>query len=462
MLFSSNIFLFAFLPVVLAVYYGLLKDRGRRNRFLLLASVVFYAWGSVPHVLILLGSIVANWFFANWIVKKVETKSRRWALAAAISFNVLILFIFKYLSFTIANVNTLFNCELNVPKIALPLGISFFTFQAMSYVIDVYKGKGKALRNPLDVGLYISLFPQLVAGPIVRFEDFNDQIQNREESFDSIREGLFRFGYGLGKKVLIANSLGVVAETAFAQSGPSLMMAWLGAISFTLQIYFDFSGYSDMAIGLGKMFGFQFKENFNYPYISASVSEFWRRWHISMGSWFRDYIYIPLGGSRVARPRVFLNLFIVWAITGLWHGANWTFVAWGMLQFLAIAVEKLFKVKEVKGFFRRGLGITYTLLFVILGWVFFNSPTIGDGARYISSMFNSTVLSDSLALTMLSENWLVIALGLMLSTPIYANLKKRLASSHQWVECCVVTCVYLLSFIFVVKGSYSPFIYFNF
>lgn len=367
MLFSTNIFLFAFLPICLAIYYGLLGKRLIRNRFLLLASIIFYAWGSVPHVFIMLGSIVVNWAFAIAIDKRGEECKRKTILAIAVLTNVAVLFVFKYLSFTIVNMNALFHCDWSVPQIALPIGISFFTFQAMSYVIDVYRGHGKALKSVFDVGLYISLFPQLVAGPIVRFEDFEEQIQHRKESFSSVCDGIYRFGYGLGKKVLIADNLAIVAEMAFQQLEPSMLMAWLGAISFTLQIYFDFSGYSDMAIGLGKMFGFQFKENFNYPYISTSVSEFWRRWHISMGSWFRDYIYFPLGGSKVAKGRMFSNLFIVWAVTGLWHGANWTFIAWGMLQFIAIGTEKLAGLKTVNGVLRKSVGLVYTMLFVIVG-----------------------------------------------------------------------------------------------
>ena len=462
MLFSTNIFLFAFLPVCLAIYYGLLRKRWARNRLLLLASIFFYAWGSVPHVFLMLGSIIINWAFALIIDNGGNERKRRTILTMAILTNVTVLFVFKYLSFTIVNLNAFFYCDWSVPQIALPIGISFFTFQAMSYVIDVYRGHDKALTSIYDVGLYISLFPQLVAGPIVRFEDFREQIQHRKESFDSICDGIYRFGYGLGKKVLIADNLAIVAEMAFQQHEPAILMAWLGAITFTLQIYFDFSGYSDMAIGLGKMFGFQFKENFNYPYISTSVSEFWRRWHISMGSWFRDYIYFPLGGSKVAKGRMFFNLFVVWAVTGLWHGANWTFIAWGMLQFIAIGIEKLVGLKTMNGVVRKSVGLVYTMLFVIIGWVFFNSATIAEGAHFVYAMFTNYDIGDILALTLIRENAVVLVLGIILSTPVYTFFRNKLSTRYQWIEGAMVSSIYVLSFIYVVKGSYSPFIYFNF
>ena len=315
MLFSSNIFIFIFLPIVLFVYYFLLgKSRNLQNIFLFIASLFFYAWGEPKFVFIMLLSIIYNWLMGLLVDKyRDNNKISKLIISVDVLGNLFIIFIFKYLMFTINNINSIFDLSLTVPNIALPIGISFFTFQAISYVIDVYRGKGEAQRNLINVGLYISLFPQLIAGPIVRYETVAYEIKNRKENIDDFTDGIVRFIVGLGKKVIISNNMALVADKAFNLinngSSPieeiSILMSWLGAIAYTLQIYFDFGGYSDMAIGLGKMFGFHFLENFNYPYISKSATEFWRRWHISLSSWFRDYVYIPLGGSRVNKLDIF-------------------------------------------------------------------------------------------------------------------------------------------------------------
>ena len=326
MLFSSVEFIFIFLPIVIFVYYVLLrKSRTLQNIFLTFSSLLFYAWGEPKFVIVMIISILINWYLAIRVDKKRENKkSIKLLLCMTIIINLSILFIFKYLMFTLTNINNIFGSNLSVPNITLPIGISFFTFQAISYVIDVYRKNGEVQKNPLNVALYIAFFPQLIAGPIVRYETIAKQIKSRQETFDDFASGVCRFMVGLGKKVLLSNTLAIVADNAFNMNSInelSVLMAWLGAIAYTFQIYYDFSGYSDMAIGLGKMFGFSFLENFNYPYISKSISEFWRRWHISLGSWFRDYVYFPLGGSRVdTKKRLLFNLFVVWFLRGYGTG----------------------------------------------------------------------------------------------------------------------------------------------
>ncbi|MDR2137258.1 MAG: MBOAT family protein, partial [Synergistaceae bacterium] len=345
MVFSSTVFLFLFLPGLLAVYYNPFflfsksphKGRTFRNTILLLASLCFYAWGEPLFVFAMMASILVNWGFGLLLARG---KSKKGVLTAAVIYNVGLLFVFKYLSFTLRNVDYVFRTGVTV-DIALPIGISFFTFQLMSYVFDVSRTPELARRNPLDVALYVSLFPQLIAGPIVRFETIAGEIRGRVETSRDFTEGMTRFVFGLGKKLLIANYVGFLADEIFASSLPlSAATAWIGAIAYTLQIYFDFSGYSDMAIGLGWMFGFHFEENFDYPYISKSITEFWRRWHISLSTWFRDYLYIPLGGNRGSKSRTIFNLFIVWLLTGMWHGANWTFIVWGLYYFVLLLAER--------------------------------------------------------------------------------------------------------------------------
>ncbi|MDD3926872.1 MAG: MBOAT family protein, partial [bacterium] len=345
MLFSSSVFIFLFLPVTILVYYALIKNRPLQNILLLIVSLLFYAWGEPWFVFVMIGSIISNWFFGLLIDKHRDSPAKvKFLLVAMLAFNLSVMFIFKYLVFALVNINGLLKTHITVPDITLPIGISFFTFQAMSYVLDVYRKKGDVQINPLNVGLYISFFPQLIAGPIVRYQTIAEMINGRKENFDDFSQGVCRFIVGLAKKILLANTLALVADKAFSLPAGELSVtfAWLGAIAYAFQIFFDFSGYSDMAIGLGKMFGFHFDENFNYPYISKSVSEFWRRWHISLGTWFRDYVYFPLGGSRVtSRGRLVLNLFIVWLLTGIWHGANWTLIIWGLYYFVFITTEKL-------------------------------------------------------------------------------------------------------------------------
>ena len=389
MLFSTSIFIFAFLPCVLLGYYGLFrKSRKWQNIFLTVASLFFYAWGEPWFVLVMVGSILCNWAFA--LLLDTRREKARLIIALSLLVNLGIIFIFKYLTFTLENINGIIGGGIKIPIINLPIGISFFTFQAMSYVFDVNRGHGKAQRNPLDVALYISLFPQLIAGPIVRYETIAEQIHNRRETLDDFSAGVCRFIVGLAKKVLLANTLAVVADAAFAADARSASFAWLGLLAYTFQIYYDFSGYSDMAIGLGRMFGFKFLENFDYPYISRSITEFWRRWHISLGTWFRDYLYFPLGGSRVkSKRRLVFNLFVVWLLTGIWHGANWTFILWGLMYFVLIALEKLTGLDKIltKNRVLSALGHCYTLFFVMMGWALFRAPSVSEASQYITHLF---------------------------------------------------------------------------
>jgi alginate O-acetyltransferase complex protein AlgI len=351
--------------------------------------------------------------------------------------------------------------------VALPIGISFFTFQAMSYVIDVYRKKGKVQYNPLQVGLYVSLFPQLIAGPIVRYETVAEQIEHRVENFKDFSAGITRFCIGLGKKVLIANNMAVVADAAFDliinnEFQASVGMAWLGAIAYTLQIFFDFSGYSDMAIGLGQMFGFHFEENFNYPYISKTVTEFWRRWHISMQTWFRDYVYIPLGGSRVSKPRLIFNIFVVWLCTGIWHGANWTFIAWGLMYFVILTFERLTGLSKKEYWW----GHIYTMVLVIIGWVIFRSTGLGTAFLYIKAMFGigAKGICDKAVWAYIAQNWIYFVFALIGCAPLVPAIDRKLKDNKVWNMVYVVTVVAIMvvSVSFISNNAYNPFIYFNF
>lgn len=456
MLFSTVPFLYFFLPAVLFINNVLLRKNIKyQNVFLLLSSLFFYAWGEPTFVFVMLLSIVLNWGFGIWVDKKRENKT--WILFLMLLFNLSLIFVFKYLMFAMNVINEVFDTHMRVPIINLPIGISFFTFQSISYVIDIYRHHGEVQRNPLNVGLYISFFPQLIAGPIVRYETIAAEINNRKVTWNDFTDGVERFIIGLGKKVLLANNFAVIADHIFSLLPEylDLPLAWLGAISYTLQIFFDFSGYSDMAIGLGRMFGFHFLENFNYPYISRSVSEFWRRWHISLGSWFRDYVYIPLGGNRVAKPLVYRNLFVVWLLTGIWHGANWTFLVWGLMYFVLLALEK-FTELEKRNF--RILGHVYTLFFVVIGWVIFRSETLTDAWNYLHVMFTPSIPDSSpLFLFYISEyKWWLLS-GLFFSIPIVNRSKLHPVINSIW---CIV--IFFLCLVYITKGGYNPFIYFNF
>ena len=388
------------------------KFRKYKNLVLLAFSILFYAWGEPIFVLVMILSIIANYAFGS-LIDKFRNKDKIF-LWISVVFNLGILFIFKYLCFTLQNIGWLINKDFSNIKIALPIGISFFTFQAMSYVIDVYKKKVEVQKSLFNLGLYISLFPQLIAGPIVRYETIAKEIENRNENYDDFAVGTIRFIQGLAKKVIIANNVALIADAAFETpiNELSTAFAWLGAIAYTLQIYFDFSGYSDMAIGLGRMFGFHFLENFNYPYMASSITDFWRRWHISLSSWFRDYVYFPLGGSRVgSKARHIFNLFVVWLLTGIWHGANWTFIVWGLFYFVLLVMEKQTSLVKKKAWW----GHIYTMLFVIIGWVIFRAKNITNAYEYIKVMFVSNGISTDGFWLYWSNYRFYLILGLILS-----------------------------------------------
>lgn len=476
MVFSSAIFIFAFLPFVVFMYFIVLQRHlFLQNIWLLIASIGFYAWGEPKFVIIMLVSILFNYGFARLIEKSGQqkgTKRKKFWLLLAIIFNIGVLVVFKYLNFVISNINHLFGDMIAQTNIELPIGISFFTFQAMSYVIDVYRGEVKAQRNILYIALYISFFPQLVAGPIVRYKDINEQLQKREYSVSYFRDGVKKFIIGLGKKVLISNNLAVVADAAFWRVSDgyeiSTAFAWLGIIAYMMQIYFDFDGYSQMAIGLGKMFGFRFMENFDYPYAAKSITDFWRRWHISLSTWFRDYLYIPLGGNRVktAKRHVF-NLFIVWLATGVWHGANWTFVLWGLIYFLLLICEKysfLYKyIEKSPGWFQH----LYTLFFVNIAWVFFRSDSIAHGCRYLKEMFDGGILIDEQLAQYFWDYKFFFIFAILYSAKVFKRLHSKIKTKRMEIilenmEPIVYISVFMISALNLVTGGYNPFIYFNF
>ncbi len=401
-------------------------------------------------------SIIVNYSFGR-LLDKYRPKNKS-ILVLSIIFNLGVLFIFKYLCFTLQNIGWLINKDFSNLKIELPIGISFFTFQAMSYVMDVYKRKVEVQKSLLNLGLYIALFPQLVAGPIVRYETVAKEIEERNENYDDFAEGTIRFIQGLAKKIIIANNVALVADAAFATPIEELStaFAWLGAIAYTLQIYFDFSGYSDMAIGLGRMFGFHFLENFNYPYMASSITDFWRRWHISLSSWFRDYVYYPLGGSRVtSKARHIFNLFVVWALTGIWHGANWTFIIWGLYYFILLVIEKQLNLDKKKHW----LGHLYTILLVIISWVFFRANNLQNALLYLKIMLILNIsLYDGL---IIYWNSYVIYIFLALIF-LFDHTKKIEKKKYPRLNLFIFILLFFITICYIVRNEYNPFIYFNF
>ena len=454
MVFSSTVFLFLFLPLVIMIYYNpFVKGRKFKNLFLLLASLFFYAWGEPVYVFLMLISILVTWILAFFL----RGRYKKVVLTVGIVYHVGVLFIFKYLTFLTSQLGLILNQDFSYIKIALPIGISFFTFQLMSYFLDVYKGEAKPQKNIFNLGLYVSLFPQLIAGPIVRYNEIEEQINNRAESIENVSAGMKRFIYGLSKKLLLADYLSTIADSSFTRIGDqTVVMAWFGILAYSLQIYFDFSGYSDMAIGLGKMFGFEFAENFNYPYISKSIVEFWRRWHISLSRWFRDYVYIFLGGGYGKPLKVAFNLAVVWILTGIWHGANWTFLVWGILYYLLIVVEKFAGIIDKMGKFSR----VYTLVAVMLCWVVFRANNLGEAFLYIANMFGINA-GNSYSLSAIKDEtgYAVILLASVIGcTPLVKKILDKFAA----IEGVWILLIFALSLIKATSSSYSPFIYFNF
>ncbi|USG64614.1 MBOAT family protein [Brevibacillus ruminantium] len=468
MVFSSVSFLFFFLPLVFAFYFAV--PFAYKNSILLIFSLLFYAWGEPRYIVLMILSIILNYGFGIWIDQAENHRKKRTAiLTLAIAVNIGLLGFFKYANFLVDVVNQVLQTDFYVTPVPLPLGISFYTFHALSYVIDVYRKTEKAQRNLFNLSLYITFFPQLVAGPIIRYNAVAEQLSKRVFSSIQFAEGIKRFILGLSKKVLLANPLGFVADTVFATPVMDLSSggAWIGIIAYTLQIYYDFSGYSDMAIGLGKMFGFEFAENFNYPYISKSISEFWRRWHISLGSWFRDYVYIPLGGSKVAPWKIYRNLLIVWALTGFWHGASWTFIAWGIYYGILIALEKAGLEKMLLRIYP--LNHVVVLLLVMIGWVFFRADNFGYAADFILAMFHSRGhdIFDSQALALLSMNWVPFAIAIIVAAPIYPKLQKwqfgKLMTNVQTGFALLFHCFLFAEVVlYLVNSTYNPFLYFRF
>ena len=471
MVFASPVFLFLFLPLSLALYFLPLKSRTYKNAVLLFASLFFYAWGEPVFVAVMLVSILWNYRCALGIAGEVGSGRKRW-LSAAVVFDLTLMFLFKYLVFTFENLGLLFGGTGEVGfRIELPIGISFFTFQIMSYVFDVYYKKTAVQQNILHLALYISMFPQLIAGPIVRYQTVAQEIAERKETREGFARGTERFIIGLAKKVLIANYMAQVADSIFAQSGMELSVAtaWLGAICYTLQIYYDFSGYSDMAIGLGRMLGFDFPENFDYPFISATISEFWRRWHMTLGGWFRDYLYIPLGGNRVSRGRWIFNTAIVWAATGLWHGAAWNFLWWGVYFGVLLVCEKLVwggLLKKLNGFWRR----VYVLPLLLISFAIFNAANMQQLTGDLKNMIGLGGLDLwSFETGYYLRSYAVLLLSAVVgATPLPKKLWQRFAATRAGQAVSVVAeplfilAMLLIGTAYLVDGSFNPFLYFRF
>ncbi len=466
MVFSSTIFLCVYLPLVLLGYY--ICPKKGRNLFLLIVSLVFYAWGEPKYVFLMIFSILVNYIFGRLMDKnRGRQKRMKLLLVLSVVIDLGLLSVFKYTDFIITNVNAIFGSSFDLLKIALPIGISFYTFQAMSYTIDVYRNDVRVQKNLIDFGMYITMFPQLIAGPIVRYADVQDQLAERSVTTADFSEGVMRFVVGLGKKVLLANQMGAVWSEIYALGGDvSALMAWTGAIAYTFQIYFDFSGYSDMAIGLGRMFGFKFPENFRYPYQSVSITDFWRRWHITLSTWFKEYLYIPLGGNRCGLARQALNLLIVWSLTGFWHGAGWNFVMWGLYYFVILFIEKLFLLKaldKLPKLFRH----VYALLLIVIGWVIFASDDVGVLLPYLGSMFGANGAVGGMDVYTLFTKAVLLIICCVAST----ELPKRLFLSATGamnekaaftIKSVMTIALLALSMILLIGDSYNPFLYFRF
>jgi alginate O-acetyltransferase complex protein AlgI len=484
MVFSSPIFLFLFLPVVLTLY-PVLPGLRLRNLWLLAVSIVFYAWGEALFVFLMLGSTLMNYALGLWVDRESETACGKWAVGVAVALNIGLLAFFKYAGFVAHNLNLLLAWlqlgAIHLPSVRLPIGISFFTFHALSYVIDIYRRKSRAARNPADVALYIFFFPQLIAGPILRWSAMAPQFARRFVTRAGFVEGIRRFIGGLAKKMIVANTVAVPADQIFALSAPELspMAAWFGALCYTLQIYFDFSGYSDMAVGLGKMFGFEFMENFNHPYIAQSIKDFWRRWHISLSSWFRDYLYFPLGGNRGSASRTCFNLILVFFLCGLWHGASWTFVVWGLYHGIFLVLERT-RFGSWADSLPRSLRHAYVLCVVMVGWVLFRADSFPQALLFLKSMFAlGGVAATHLPLKRYCTNQVIcsVLLGIVFAMPFWAWLKSSLIKLVEALpgflqapaqiigfvlEPMLLTALLLISSAWLAGGTYNPFIYFRF
>lgn len=462
MLFSSIPFLYYFLPAVLILYF--ISPKGLKNTTLLLASLFFYAWGEPMYVFLMMGTIICGYVLGLLIEKFSGTWLSRLFLVLSVTLNLAALGFFKYADFFISNVNAATGLSVPLLNIALPIGISFYTFQILSYTIDVYRGDVSAQKNPIDLAAYITMFPQLIAGPIVRYRDVSEQLKSRRHSSSAAALGIRCFILGLAKKILIANQLGELVDIFRASGDKSVAFFWLYAVAFSLHVYFDFSGYSDMAIGLGRIFGFEFPENFNYPFISKSVTEFWRRWHISLGSWFRDYVYIPLGGNRVKRSRWLFNILIVWLLTGFWHGAAWNFIAWGLFFAVFLVAEKLLYGRLLEK--SRVVSHVYVILLSLISFVIFNAANMREAFSYIGAMFGAgdyPLVSAELAYYIKSYG-LILVLALIGATPLVKRffLETRLGRILQYTEPVFLVLLLIIMTAYLVDGSFNPFLYFRF
>lgn len=468
MVFSTLTFLFVFLPLIL-VFYFVCKDRIYRNLVLLVFSLVFYAWGEPKYILLMLAvSFVA--YIGGLLMQRFDTEEglRKKKLVFIITVVLITanLFVFKYLNFAVDNINTIFSTSLVIQKIALPIGISFYTFQILSYIIDLYRHEIKVQRNYFYLTLYVAFFPQLIAGPIVRYQTVEEEINQRHETLDDIVYGVRRFIIGLSKKVILANNIGLIATTIYAGDAEiyGSVFYWFAAVAYALQIYFDFSGYSDMAIGLGRIFGFHFLENFRYPYVATSITDFWRRWHISLSTWFRDYIYIPLGGNRCSKARWIFNLCVVWALTGFWHGAEWNFVLWGVYYAVILLVEKLFLGKYLQRL-PKIIQWLYAFFLVIIGWVLFNSASLSQVFGSLSIMFGFKPF-DLIAILGSDSNiifsLIYIPLGIICMLPWKEKIKIPSNAVTTVLMNTTCTVLLLICVMFILSSTYNPFIYFRF
>ena len=470
MVFSSITFLFYFLPIVLLAYY--IVPKKFKNIILLISSLTFYFWGEPKNIYIMISMIILS-YIGGLIIGKLKEKKKitfaKIVLAVTIVLDLAALFYFKYIDFFIRNINLYLNKEIDLLGVILPIGISFFTFQIISYVIDVYREEAKVQKNIFNLALYVSLFPQLIAGPIVRYKDVEKQIVERTHTVEKFSNGITRFVIGLSKKVLIANVLGEVINIFGTSNDGTITFYWMYAIANMLQIYFDFSGYSDMAIGLGKMFGFEFLENFNYPYIATSITEFWRRWHMSLSFWFKDYVYIPLGGNRKGIIRQIINILIVWFLTGFWHGANWNFIIWGMYFGLILLIEKVFLLKVLDKT-PRFINRIYVLFIVLISFIIFSNENLNICAEYIKGLFvSSNGLITNVSKYYLNSYLVMFIIGIIGSTPLMKNIvlkiknkNERLKSIVNVLEIVTVMVLFVVSVSYIIDGSFNPFLYFRF
>ena len=466
MLFSSIPFLYYFLPSVLILYF--IVPKKLKNTVLMLSSLVFYGWGEPKYVVLMIASIVIGYFSGILIEAFSQKKLSKVFLGISVAVNLGFLAYFKYADFFIQNFNAVTGLSIPLLRIALPIGISFYTFQILSYTIDVYRKDVPAQKNIINLAAYITMFPQLIAGPIVRYSDIAKQLEERTHSFENFSKGIRRFILGLGKKILIANSLGELCDVFKASDDKSVLFYWLYAVAFGLHVYFDFSGYSDMAIGLGRIFGFRFSENFNYPYISKSATEFWRRWHMSLGTWFRDYVYIPLGGNRVSKPKWFFNIFVVWFLTGFWHGAAWNFIIWGLFFAVLLIVEKVFLLKYLDK--SKVISRVYTLVAVGISFVIFNATDMKEAFSYIGGMFGAgdLPLVSTEFFYYLKSFAVTLVIGIIGATPIVKNTVEKIFENSKiskfiWVlEPVGLVALLAVMTAYLVDGSFNPFLYFRF